>query len=121
MIEAAGLADKIDIFSNMVVFTSYAMQVIMSFLMLAMIFMMWPRASVSAQRILEVLESKISIQDGSIQKDKTKLKGTVEFKNVSFQYPDGGEYVLKDISFQANQGDTIAIIGSTGSRKIYFN
>lgn len=121
MIDAAGFADKIDIFSNMVVFTSYAMQVIMSFLMLAMIFMMWPRASVSAQRILEVLEAKIAIKDGKIKEEKTKLKGTVEFKDVSFQYPDGRECVLKDISFKASQGDTIAIIGSTGSREINLN
>lgn len=121
MIEEAGISDKIGIFSNMVVFSSYAMQVIMSFLMLAMIFMMWPRASVSAQRILEVLESKISIKSGNINSDKTGLKGTVEFKNVSFKYPDGQDYVIKDISFKANMGDTVAIIGSTGSRKIYFN
>lgn len=121
MIESAGMADKINIFSNMVVFSSYAMQVIMSFLMLAMIFMMWPRASVSASRILEVLESKISIKNGKIKEDKTNLKGTVEFKNVSFKYPDGMDYVLKDISFKANRGDTVAIIGSTGSRKIYIN
>ena len=121
MIDAAGMADKIGIFSDMVVFSSYAMQVIMSFLMLAMIFMMWPRASVSANRILEVLESKISIKDGNINQDKTDLKGTVEFKNVSFKYPDGQEYVLKDISFKANKGDTVAIIGSTGCRKVYIN
>lgn len=116
MIESAGMADKITIFSNMVVFSSYAMQVIMSFLMLAMIFMMWPRASVSAQRILEVLGCKISIKDGKIKEDQTELKGTIEFKNVSFKYPDGAEYVLKDISFKAKRGDTVAIIGSTGSR-----
>ena len=121
MIESAGMLDKINIFSNMVVFSSYAMQVIMSFLMLAMIFMMWPRSSVSASRILEVLESKISIKNGKIKENKTDLKGTVEFKNVSFKYPDGRDYVLKDISFKANRGDTIAIIGSTGSRKIYIN
>lgn len=121
IIEEAGMLDKIGIFSDMIVFSSYAMQVIMSFLMLAMIFMMWPRASVSAERISEVLESKISIKDGNIKTNKTDLKGTVEFKNVSFKYPDGQEEVLKDISFRANMGDTIAIIGSTGSRKIYFD
>lgn len=119
MINEAGLADKIGIFSNMVVFSSYAMQVIMSFLMLAMIFMMWPRASVSASRILEVLESNISIKDGNIKENKSDRRGEVEFKNVSFKYPDGRDYVLKDISFKANKGDTIAIIGSTGSRKIH--
>ena len=113
MINEAGLADKIDIFSNMVVFSSYAMQVIMSFLMLAMIFMIWPRASVSANRILEVLESKISIKDGKMKIDQTNAKGEIEFKNVCFKYPDGQDYVLKDISFKANKGETIAIIGST--------
>lgn len=121
MIETAGMADKIGIFSNMVVFSSYAMQVIISFLMLAMIFMMWPRASVSANRIKEVLECKISIRDGEIKEDRTNLKGTVEFKNVSFKYPDGQEDVLKDISFKVNKGETLAIIGSTGCRKVYFN
>lgn len=118
IIESAGIMDKINIFSDMVVFSSYAMQVIMSFLMLAMIFMMWPRASVSGERILEVLESNISIKDGGLDKDKDGEKGTVEFKNVSFKYPDGQDYVLKDISFKANKGDTVAIIGSTGCRKI---
>ena len=83
--------------------------------------MMWPRASVSASRILEVLKSKISIKNGNVNEDKTKLKGTVEFKNVSFKYPDGMNYVIKDISFKANKGDTIAIIGSTGSRQVYSN
>ena len=61
------------------------------------------------------------IKDGNINQDKTDLKGTVEFKNVSFKYPDGQEYVLKDISFKANKGDTVAIIGSTGCRKVYIN
>lgn len=121
IIESAGIMDKINIFSDMVVFSSYAMQVIMSFLMLAMIFMMWPRASVSGERILEVLESNISIKDGGLDKDKDGEKGTVEFKDVSFKYPDGQDYVLKDISFKANKGDTVAIIGSTGCRKIKFN
>lgn len=118
IIESAGMMDKIDIFSDMIVFSSYAMQVIMSFLMLAMIFMMWPRAAVSGERIVEVLESNISVKDGGLEKDKGNEKGTVEFKNVSFKYPDGQDYVLKDISFKANKGDTVAIIGSTGCRKI---
>ena len=118
IIDAASMIDKIGIFSDMVVFSSYAMQVIMSFLMLAMIFMMWPRASVSAERILEVLQSKISIKNGGIKENKEELKGTVEFKNVSFKYPDGQNNVLNNISFKANQGDTVAIIGSTGCRKI---
>lgn len=117
MIEQAGIADRISIFSDMVVFSSYAMQAIMSFLMLAMIFMMYPRAAVSAKRILEVLQAKITIKDGKINEDKNNLKGTVEFKNVSFKYPDSQEYTIKNISFKANKGETIAIIGSTGAGK----
>jgi ATP-binding cassette subfamily B protein len=85
--------------------------------MLAMIFMMLPRASVSARRINEVLETPQSITDGTIDSNTTKEKGTVEFKNVSFKYPDAEEYLLKDISFKVNQGETIAFIGSTGSGK----
>lgn len=100
----------------MVVFSSYSMQVIMSFLMLAMIFMMLPRASVSAKRINEVLDTELSIKDGEFNGD-TKETGTVEFKNVSFKYPDAEEYLLKDISFKANKGETVAFIGSTGSGK----
>lgn len=111
------MADKLTLFGDMVVFSSYAMQVIMSFLLLAMIFMMFPRASVSAGRINEVLDSEISIKDGTVDKDLTKERGTVEFKNVSFKYPDAKEYLLKDISFKANQGETVAFIGSTGSGK----
>lgn len=117
LIEEAGMADKIGIFSDMVVFSSYAMQVIMSFLMLAMIFMMYPRAAVSARRIREVLDSDISIKDGDKTKGKDNMKGIVEFKDVSFKYPDSQEYYLRNISFTANTGDTIAIIGSTGSGK----
>ncbi|MCM1371080.1 MAG: ABC transporter ATP-binding protein/permease [Clostridium sp.] len=117
LIRDALMLDKLELFGNMVVFSSYAMQVIMSFLMLAMIFMILPRASVSANRINEVLETKISIKNGTINKDITKEKGTVEFKNVSFKYPDAEEYLLKDISFKVNSGETIAFIGSTGSGK----
>ena len=116
LIDAASMVDKITLFSNMVVFSSYAMQVIMSFLMLAMIFIMYPRASVSADRINEVLKTNSNIKDGKFDKE-TELKGEVEFKKVSFKYPDSEEYVLKDISFKANKGDTIAFIGSTGSGK----
>lgn len=117
LIEEAGMADKIGIFSDMVVFSSYAMQVIMSFLMLAMIFMMYPRAAVSAKRIREVLDSDISVKDGNKTEGKDNMKGIVEFKDVSFKYPDSQEYYLRNISFTANTGDTIAIIGSTGSGK----
>ena len=116
LINEAGLLDKIDIFSNMVVFSSYAMQVIMAFLMLSMIFIMYPRASVSATRINEVLDTVPTIKEGNFAQ-KTKTVGKVEFKNVSFKYPDGEEYVLKNISFVANKGDTVAFIGSTGSGK----
>ena len=116
LINKAGMLDKITLFSNMVVFSSYGMQVIMSFLMLALIFMMWPRAEISAKRINEVLDEKIAIKNGTFAGD-TKEKGTVEFKNVSFKYPDADEYLLKDISFTAKKGETVAFIGSTGSGK----
>ena len=117
LIRDAGMAEKIGIFSNMVVFSSYAMQVIMAFLMLAMIFMMLPRAQVSANRINEVLDTDITIKDGNLDKDITDERGTVEFKNVSFKYPDAEEYLLKNISFKANKGETVAFIGLTGSGK----
>ena len=117
LIKDAQMADKIGLFGDMVVFSSYAMQVIMSFLMLAMIFMMIPRAQVSANRINEVLDTKISIKDGTINENITNEIGTVEFKNVSFKYPDADEYLLKDISFKADRGETVAFIGSTGSGK----
>ena len=116
LIDKANMMDKITLFSNMVVFTSYGIQVIMSFLMLAMIFMIWPRASVSAKRINEVLDEKLSIEDGN-GVTKTDLVGTVEFKNVSFKYPDADEYLLENISFKVEKGETIAFIGSTGSGK----
>lgn len=116
LINKAGMLDKITLFSNMVVFSSYGMQVIMSFLMLALIFMMWPRAEISAKRINEVLDEEISIKNGTFKGD-TKETGTIEFKNVSFKYPDADEYLLKDISFTAKKGETVAFIGSTGSGK----
>ena len=89
----------------------------MSFLMLAIIFVMYPRAEVSAKRINEVLEAEISIKDGTIDKDTTREIGTVEFKDVSFKYPDGEDYILQNISFKVNKGETVAFIGSTGSGK----
>ena len=116
MIYVESISNKLPLFGDMIVFSSYAMQVIMSFLMLAMIFMMMPRASVSAKRINEVLNKKASIKEGNDNK-KPKESGTVEFKNVSFKYPDADEYVLKDISFKANKGETVAFIGMTGSGK----
>lgn len=117
LIDAAHMVDKITLFSNMVVFSSYGMQVIMSFLMLAMIFMILPRASVSAKRINEVLDEELSLKDGTLDGNEALEVGTVEFKNVSFKYPDASEYVIKDISFKVNKGETVAFIGSTGSGK----
>ena len=110
-----GMYGRLTLFSNMVVFTSYGMQVIMSFLMLTMIFMILPRAQVSAVRINEVLDCDTSIYDGV--NTKPKEEGTVEFKNVSFKYPDADDYLLRNISFKAKKGETIAFIGSTGSGK----
>ena len=115
LIQDAAMIDKITIFSDMVVFSSYAMLVIISFLLLAVIFMMLPRAQVSASRINEVLDIKESIKDG--QGAKQKEKGTVEFKDVFFKYPDSEEYLLENISFKVNKGETVAFIGSTGSGK----
>lgn len=117
LINNAGMLDKLPLFSDMVVFSSYAMQVIMSFLMLALIFMMLPRAQISANRINEVLEEEITIKNGTIKEDKTNEKGVIEFKNVSFKYPNAEEYILKDISFKINSKETVAFIGSTGSGK----
>lgn len=117
LIVKASMVDKITLFSDMVVFTSYGMQVIMSFLMLSMIFMILPRAQVSANRINEVLDSNIDIIDGELTiNDKNEI-GTIEFKDVSFKYPDADEYLLKDISFKVKKGETVAFIGSTGSGK----
>ena len=115
LIEKAGMTDKISLFGDMVVFSSYAMQVLISFMMLIMIFVMYPRASVSARRILDVLECEEHIKDGEVEKGKEV--GTVEFKNVSFKYPDAEEYILENVSFKAKMGETVAFIGSTGSGK----
>lgn len=148
LLNNAAMADKLDIFSNMVVFTSYAMQVVMSFMMLTMIFIMLPRVLVSAKRINEVLDTRVSVTDGfgvpeyddmpgtqeeneagntaeteskgsgeEAAKAEERLTGVVEFKNVSFKYPEAEDYVLRNISFTANTGETVAFIGSTGSGK----
>ena len=114
--DAVGM-EKITLFGDMVVFSSYAMQVIMSFLMLAMIFMMLPRAWVSANRINEVLDTDITIKNGKQKEGKKGEIGTVEFRNVCFKYPGADEYLLENISFKANKGETVAFIGSTGSGK----
>jgi ATP-binding cassette, subfamily B, multidrug efflux pump len=117
LINSAGMADKITLFSNMVVFMSYAIQVVMSFMMLSMIFIMLPRASVAARRIAEVIETKSSMADGSRTASPTGEQGTVEFRNVSFQYPDAADNVLENVSFTARKGETVAFIGATGSGK----
>ena len=117
LINNALMVDKLKLFGDMIVFSSYSMQVIMSFLMLAMIFMMLPRAEVSAKRINEVMDTEESIKDGTISSNVEEEVGTVEFKNVSFKYPDAEEYLLKNISFKAERGETVAFIGSTGSGK----
>lgn len=139
LIQDAGAADKLTLFSNMVVFSSYAMQVIMSFLLMSMVFVLWPRADVSAQRVLEVINTEPLVKSGTRERGLTvaeakqqgvitaanagdyanddELAGEIEFRDVSFTYPDSREAMLEHISFTANQGDTIAIIGSTGSGK----
>ena len=116
LINNALMVDKLTLFGDMVVFSTYAMQIIMSFIMLSMIFMILPRANVSAQRINEVLDEKITVNEGAFD-GKTSEVGTIEFKNVSFKYPDADEYLLRDISFKAEKGQTVAFIGSTGSGK----
>ena len=116
LIKNSLMANKLTLFGDMVVFSSYAMQIIMSFVMLSMIFMILPRANVSAKRINEVLDTESSIIYGNYS-GKTAESGVVEFKNVSFKYPDADEYLLKDISFKVEKGQTIAFIGSTGSGK----
>ena len=116
IIARSGMMDKINMFSNMVVFSSYGMQVIISFLMLTMIFMILPRAQVSAKRLNDILDEEIDVIDGDFDGDTSEV-GTIEFKNVSFKYPDADEDILKNISFKVNKGETIAFIGSTGSGK----
>ncbi|HIU06249.1 MAG TPA: ABC transporter ATP-binding protein [Candidatus Onthoplasma faecigallinarum] len=117
LINAANAVDKLTIFSDMVVFSSYAIQIVMSFVLLVVVFIMLPRASVSARRINEVLNTASSIQDGDGAVVNDDNKGKVEFKNVSFKYQDADEYVLKDINFKCNKGEVVAFIGSTGSGK----
>lgn len=116
LINDANLYEKAELFSNMIVFSSYAMQVVISFMMLSMIFIIYPRASISAKRIMEVLDSDISIVDGCGDKKETS-EGEVIFNHVSFKYPDAEEYMLENISFTAKKGEVVAFIGSTGSGK----
>lgn len=117
LINGVGMADKIQLFSDMMVFSQYAIQVVMSFMMLVMIFMILPRASVAANRIREVLDTEPSIEDGTRSEGKSGVEGEVEFKNVSFRYPDADGDVLQNISFTAKKGETVALIGATGCGK----
>ena len=107
-----------ELFGQMIAFSGYATQVVVAFMMLAMIFIIMPRAMVSVKRIGEVLDTQASITDGALSASpEGSPVGTVEFKNVSFRYPDANEYVLQDMSFKAERGQTVAFIGSTGSGK----
>lgn len=117
VIDNAGLGSKISLFSDMVVFSQYAIQAVMAFMMLVMIFMILPRASVAAKRINEVLDTPVTIKDGTAVSGEDGHEGEIEFRNVDFRYPGGADDVLHNISFKAEKGETIAIIGSTGSGK----
>lgn len=117
LLNKAGMAEKMTLFGSMMTFAQYAVQVVMAFMMLVMIFMLMPRASVAAERINEVLDTEPTIKDGTLEKGESSVKGEVVFDDVSFRYPDADDYVLKNISFTAKQGETIAFIGATGSGK----
>lgn len=117
IINDASVPARLPLFSDMVVFSSYAMQIIMSFMMITVAFFIGPRAFVAAGRINEVLDTKIAIVSGKKTKVDDAMAGTVEFKNVTFKYPDAEHAVLRNISFIAKKGETVAIIGSTGSGK----
>ena len=117
LIDAAEMTERLSIFSDMVVFSSYAMQVIMAFMLLTMMFIMLPRVMVSIRRINEVIDTEIAIKDGTLTGDGLPQQGEIEFHNVSFRYPDAGDYTLRNISFTAHKGETVALIGVTGSGK----
>jgi ATP-binding cassette, subfamily B, multidrug efflux pump len=117
IINDAGVAERLSIFSNMVVFSSYAMQIVMAFMMLVAVFIFVPRAMVAAKRINEVLETKTSIVDGKENLENPEEHGTIVFQNVSFKYPDAEEPVLHDVNLEVKKGETVAFIGSTGSGK----
>ena len=117
LIDAAGLTDKLNVFSNMVVFSNYSVQVIMSFLLMSMVFVLWPRADVSAQRVLEVIDTEPMVTDGTQDAGKPGEEGEIEFRNVSFAYPDSRQAMLEGVNFKAKKGQTVAFIGSTGSGK----
>lgn len=117
LIDAANMVGKVSLFSDMMVFSQYAIQVVMSFMMLVMIFMLLPRAQVAAKRINEVLATEPAIHDGTRTEGAEGHAGEVVFKNVSFRYPDAEDSVIENISFTAKRGETIAFIGATGCGK----
>ncbi len=117
IIDKAAMGDKLGLFSNMVVFSSYAIQVVMAFMMLVMIFMILPRATVASKRMNEVLDTKVHIKDGNRDEGIENVKGEIEFRNVSFKYPDAADYVIENFDFKAEKGQTIALIGATGCGK----
>ena len=114
---AKDIGEKFQLFSDMVVFSSYAIQVIMAFMMLIVVFFIFPRANISAKRINEVLETNTKIFDGAVTENNQRSEGEIEFRNVGFKYPYSNEYAIKDISFTAKKGETVAFIGATGSGK----
>lgn len=117
LINKADMMGKITLFSDMVTFSSYAMQIVMAFMMMVMVFIILPRASVAAKRINEVLDTEATIEDGDKDIKDSGIRGEIEFKNVNFKYPDAEDYVLSDISFSVKKGETLAIIGATGCGK----
>ncbi len=117
LIDAADATDKLTTFADMVVFSSYSVQVIMSFLLMSMVFVLWPRADVSANRVLEVINTEPMVVSGTQTAGKPGMEGEIEFRNVSFTYPDSREAMLEGINFKASKGQTVAFIGSTGSGK----
>lgn len=117
LINKADMMSKITLFSDMVTFSSYAMQIVMAFMMMVMVFIILPRASVAAKRINEVLGTEATIEDGDKDIKDSGIRGEIEFKNVNFKYPDAEDYVLSDISFSVKKGETLAIIGATGCGK----
>ena len=117
LINKADMMSKITLFSDMVTFSSYAMQIVMAFMMMVMVFIILPRASVAAKRINEVLDTEATIEEGDKDIKDSGIRGEIEFKNVNFKYPDAEDYVLSDISFSVKKGETLAIIGATGCGK----
>ncbi len=117
MINEADLPSRMVVFSDMIVFSSYALQVVMAFMLLIMVFILMPRATVSAKRMNEVLETTPLIENGTLGEGGVGSVGEIEFKNVKFKYSDSDDYVLENISFTARRGETIAFIGATGCGK----